>query len=173
MLPAVPSSSIASSTLSRLCAGSPMPMNTTFFTGAPRARERDLRHHLRAAELAHEAVAAGHAEHAADRAADLRRDAQAVARQQHALHRLAVGERDQQALGAVGAGMRRTQARERRRARFDRGQRRAQRLRQEIFDAPLAAGLRQRLRPQPQHAMLVIGPRTGGAQALLYVFNFQ
>ncbi len=31
--PAVPSSSIASSTLSRLWAGSPMPMNTTFFTG--------------------------------------------------------------------------------------------------------------------------------------------
>jgi hypothetical protein len=34
MSPSVPSSSIASSTLSRLWAGSPMPMNTTFFTGA-------------------------------------------------------------------------------------------------------------------------------------------
>ncbi len=32
MSPSVPSSSIASSTLSRLCAGSPMPMNATFFT---------------------------------------------------------------------------------------------------------------------------------------------
>ena len=32
MPPAVPSSSIASSTFSRLWAGSPMPMNTTFFT---------------------------------------------------------------------------------------------------------------------------------------------
>ena len=32
-LPTVPSSSMASSTLSRLCAGSPMPMNTTLRTG--------------------------------------------------------------------------------------------------------------------------------------------
>ena len=33
MLPTVPSRSMASITASRLCEGSPMPMNTTFFTG--------------------------------------------------------------------------------------------------------------------------------------------
>jgi hypothetical protein len=71
--------------------------------GAPRARQRHLRDDLGAADLAQQAVAAGHAEHAADRAADLRRHAQAVARQQHALHRLAVGELDEQARRAVVA----------------------------------------------------------------------
>ncbi|SST12617.1 Uncharacterised protein [Acinetobacter baumannii] len=39
MPPSVPSRSMASRTLSRLCAGSPMPMNTTFFT-ARRRRAR-------------------------------------------------------------------------------------------------------------------------------------
>ncbi len=36
MLPCVPSNSIASITLSRLCAGSPMPMNTTLLTARRR-----------------------------------------------------------------------------------------------------------------------------------------
>ncbi len=73
MPPAVPSSSIASSTLSRLCAGSPMPMNTTLLAPAGAVpRQRHLGDDLGAAELAQQAVAAGHAEHAADRAADLR-----------------------------------------------------------------------------------------------------
>jgi hypothetical protein len=45
----VPSRSMASSTLSRLCAGSPMPMNTTFFTGRMRAGQGHLGHDLGAA----------------------------------------------------------------------------------------------------------------------------
>ena len=89
--------SIASRTLSRLWAGSPMPMNTTFLTtrserasatcatisALPSWRARPSRPVMQ--------------NDAAHRAADLGRDAQAVARQQHGLDRLAVGQLDQQA----------------------------------------------------------------------------
>ena len=60
-------------------------------------RKYDLRDDFGAADLAQQAIAAGHAKNTADRAADLRRHANAVARQEHAFHRLPVAKRHEQA----------------------------------------------------------------------------
>ena len=72
---------------------------------ATAARQHHLRDDLRAGELAQQAGAAGHAEHAAHRTADLGGHAHAVARQQHAFHRLAIRQRHQQAGRAILAGV--------------------------------------------------------------------
>jgi hypothetical protein len=130
---------------------------------APAARERHLGDDLGAAQLAQQTIAPGHAEHAADRAAHLRRHAQSVARQQHALHGLAVGQLHQQALGAVVGGVGRTHLRERAVVTDQRGQRVAQRQRQEVRGTPRAAVGRQRLQPVAQHQRLV--RRAGAAVA--------
>ena len=106
MSPSVPSSSIASSTLSRLWAGSPMPMKTTFFTGAPaRAPAPPGRRSRRCRAGGSGRRGRSCRTRQPTAQPTWRRDAQAVARQQHALDGLAVGQVDQQALGAVVAGM--------------------------------------------------------------------
>jgi hypothetical protein len=98
MLPTVPSRSMASSTLSRLCEGSPMPMKTTFLT-ARSVRARATWATISALPIWRSRPSLpGHAEHAAHGAAHLGGDAQAVARQQHALAGLAVLQAHQQAL---------------------------------------------------------------------------
>jgi hypothetical protein len=61
------------------------------------AGQRHLGDELGAAELAQQAVAAGHAEQAADGATDLGGNTESVTRQQHTLHRLTVRQRHQQA----------------------------------------------------------------------------
>ena len=170
MPPSRPSRSIASKTLSMLCAGSPMPMKTTFFTGGAPA-ERHLRDDLGTAELAQEAVLAGHAEGAADGAADLGRDAEAVARQQHAFDHLAVGERDEQARRAVFACMFGTHLREG----IEFGPQRRQVLthgeRQVVLGRPRPAVERLRDQPGAQHAFLVAGFGAERAQALADGFD--
>ena len=132
----------------------------------PRPRERDLRHDLAAREVAREAVAAGHAEHAADGAADLRRDADAVAGQQHALDRAAVVEREQEARRGVGAAMLRTHRDEAGEPRRQRGQGAVQRARQLRVLALRERIERQPAHPRAQHQRLVPRPRAGGAQRL-------
>ena len=135
----------------------------------PRTGERDLRHDLAARELAREAVAARHAEHAADRAADLRRDADAVAGQQHALDGAAVVEREQEARRLVGAAMLRANRDEAGELRRQRRQSALQHARQ-----PRVLALRERVERQPahpgaQHQRLVPRPRAGRAQRLTQV----
>ena len=147
-------------------------MNTTFFTVTPGARQHHLGDDLGAAELAQQAVAAGHAEDAADRAADLGRDAQAVARQQHAFHRLAVAQFDQQARGAVRAGVLANAARASAASSAARaGRAVAHGQREELLRPDRAAVQRQRPRPRPQHALLVAGLGAEVAQALADVFD--
>ena len=135
------------------------------------ARERHLRHDLGAAELALQAAAAAHAEHAAHRATHLRRDAQPVARQQHALHRLGIGQLDEQARRAVTRRMLGAQACEAGELGGERRQRLAQRERQKGLDAAAPARLRPGLRPQAQHAPLMLGAGPEGAQALADGFD--
>ena len=171
MLPAVPSSSIASSTLSRLWAGSPMPMKTTFFTGRRGAPARPAPPSPRSPSWRTRPSLPGHAEHAADGAADLRRDAQAVARQQHAFDRLAVGQSTSSRSEPSAPGCCRLQARQAFQLRLDLRQGRTQRRRQEGLDGALAAGLRQRLRPQAQNAKRVGRRGAGGAQRLPQLFD--
>ena len=133
---------------------------------APHARQHHLRDDFGAAELAQQPALAGLAEHATDGAAELCRDAHAVARQQHAFHRLAVGEFDQQARRAVGAGVSGAQPRERFQFGEQGRQGRARFERQEVFGPAFAAALRQRVRPQAQHAVLVAWFGAMSAQAL-------
>jgi hypothetical protein len=144
-------------------------MKTTFFTGPPRACQRDLGHDLGAAQLAQQPVAARHAEAAAHRAADLGRHAQPVARQQGGLHALAVGQVDQQPRRAVGRRVLRAQPGQALQRGHQRGQAVAQRARQEVVGRVPAAVQRQRLRPAAQQVLFVDRPRTQGAQAVLQV----
>lgn len=62
------------------------PFNRPSGTG-----EHDLGNDLGAIDLAQQAIAASHAENAADGTADLGRYAQAVARQKYAFYRLTIG----------------------------------------------------------------------------------
>jgi hypothetical protein len=138
---------------------------------APGAGERHLRDDLRAPQLAREAVASCHAEHAPHRAARLGRDAHAVARQQHAFHRLAIGKLDQQPSGTVLARMFGAQARECLKLGQQRGQRGADPERKKILGTAVAAVLSQRLRPEPEHVFLVAGLGAERAQARSDVFD--
>lgn len=133
--------------------------------------ERHLGDDLGAAELAQQAVAARHAEDAADRAADLGRHAQAIARQQHALHRLAVAQLDQQPRGAVLAAVFGAQTGERRQLGRERGQRLADAPRVELLGRRRAAIERQAPRPGTEQALLVAGLGAAVAQTLADVFD--
>ena len=169
--PTVPSSSMASSTLSRLWAGSPMPMNTTLLT-TRRARASTTCATISALPSWRSRPSRpGHAEDAADRAADLGRDAQAIARQQHALHRLAIGQFDQQARRTVFARVLRAQARERVEFRRDGGQCGAQLHGKEMLGPAFAAVERQCLHPSPKHEFFVARFGAMGTQALPDVFD--
>jgi len=134
-------------------------------------RQHHLRHDLGAADLAQQALAPGHAEHAADRAADLGRHAQTVARQQHALDRLTIGQFDQQARRTVLAGVLRAQAGQAVQIGQQRRHGVAHGLREEIVGATAATFGRQHLRPNPQNPLFVTGFRTLGTQALAYEIN--
>ena len=70
------------------------------------------------------------------------------------------------ALIAVAARVRRTQRGQAGELGFQRGQRLAQFERQPVFDAAAAVGLRQRVRPQAQHALLVLGLGAQRTQAV-------
>ena len=129
------------------------------------ARERDLGDDLGAAELAQQAVLAGHAEHAAHRAAELGGHAQPVARQQHALHGLAIGELDQQA-GAVLARVFRAHPRERTQRRLEFRECGLQCLGQAVGFGARTSVQRQALQPRAQQAGLVAGAGAERAQAL-------
>ena len=160
----MPSSARASSTLSKVVRRLAHAHQHDAPHGLPRARERDLRDDLAAREMAHEPVAARHAEHAADGATDLRRDADAVAGQEHALDRAAVVEPQQEAQRAVDAAMLRDDADERGEALRELRQRAAQRQRQ-----LRVLGLRERVErqaadPRAQDQRLVPRPRARGAQ---------
>ncbi len=135
------------------------------------ARECHLGHDLGAAHLADQAGGAGHAEHAAHRATDLGRDADPVARQQHGLDHLAVTQLHQQARRAVFARVLRFESRQRGQLVGNGRQLGHQRGRQEMFDLAPAAGLRQGLAPQAQHALLVAGVGAERAQALAQLFD--
>jgi hypothetical protein len=148
-----------------------MPMNTTLCTRPQAARERHLRDDLGAAELAQQAVLAGHAEHAAHGAADLGGHAQAVARQQHALHRLAVGELDQQA-GAILAGVLGAHAGQRSELRFELGQRGLQGLGQAVGFGARTGVEGVSLQPGAQQAGLVAGAGAERAQTQAELFDF-
>ena len=129
-------------------------------------RQRHLRDDLGAAQLAQQAALPGHAKHAAHRAADLRRHAQAVARQQHRLDRLAVVQADQQARRAIVARVLGNQPRQPIQIGLERRQLCAHRQRQEVLRLAPRAVLRQGLRPQPQHAVLVTRQGAVIAQSL-------
>jgi hypothetical protein len=122
-------------------------MKTTFRTGRAGPGQGHLGDDLGAAELAQQAVPAGHAEHAAHRAAHLGGDAQAVPGQQHALHRLAVGQFHQQARGAVLAGVLGAQARQPRQFRGQGRQLGAERRGEEILGPVASPVVRQGLGP--------------------------
>ena len=92
MLPCVPSRSIASSTLSRLWAGSPMPMNTTLLT-ARRLRASTTWATISALPSCRCRPARPLMQNTPH---GTTRYAQTPARQQHALHHLAIGQFDQQ-----------------------------------------------------------------------------
>ena len=142
-----------------------------FFDGAQGARQHHLRHDLAAGHLPYQAVAARHAELAADGAADLARHAQAIARQQHAFHRLAVVQPHQQARRTVGARMGAEQLEHALQLGIERRQGLAHGQRQEVFGAAPALVVRLALYPVAQHALFVQGLGAQGAQALAEVID--
>ena len=163
MAPSWPSSSIACIALSRLCAGSPMPMNTTFCTG------RSLRASATWATIS--ALPSWRCKPSRPVMQKTQPTAQPTcvdthtpaAGQQHALDRLAVGQPDQQARRAVRGRVLGAQPRQPGQLIDERRQFAAQRLRQVMLDPPPSAVLRPGLRPTAQHMGLMPG---AGAQAL-------
>jgi hypothetical protein len=90
---------------------------------------------------------------------------------QHAFHRLAVGQFHQQPLGTILARMTGPKPRQAGQFRFQLRQAGVQGRRQEVLGVAAAAVLRQGLRPQPQHPLLVHRAGTQGTQPLTEGFD--
>ena len=121
------------------------------------ARQCHLGDDLGAADLADQAVAAGHAEHAADRAADLGGDAQAAFGQQHGLGGLAVVQAQQQADRAVVGRVLRAQLHQAAQLGQQPVPECTQRFAQAVLGRARAAWRGQRLRPLAQQALRLPG----------------
>jgi hypothetical protein len=129
------------------------------------ARERDLRDDLGAAELALEAARPSCRTRSRPRSRPGstrtgRRAAAARPRPSGRRRGRPGGAREPSALGVIAA-----QHRQRAQIGLERGQRVAQRERQEVFGPLPSARLRLGARPLAQHALLVDRPCAGGAQA--------